>query len=160
MIRLGVGLDALVALREVAGGRAPDLLAAVHAVKLGGADFVVLQATAAKRPLTERDARWLVEAGVLPVHLRIEPDAALVAWAVDVRPAGVVLSGPAGAPPSGNRSARWCPGSTTRVSSSRSTGSGAASAFPGTATAFSCTGLRAAPSCGLCPASRCRPTRS
>lgn len=95
MIRLGVSLDALLALREVAGGRVPDLLAAVHAVRLGGADYVVLRATAARRPTTERDVRWLVEAGVLPLHLTIEPEAALVAWAIEARPAGVVLAGPA-----------------------------------------------------------------
>lgn len=92
MIRLGVGLGAVAAVRQAIGGREPDLAAAAHACKLGGADHVVVRATAAKAPVTERDVAALVEGGVLPVWMSIEPDAALVAWALAAKPAGVVLA--------------------------------------------------------------------
>lgn len=92
MIRLGVGLGAVAAVRQALGGREPDLGAAAHACKLGGADHVVVRATTAKAPVTERDVAALVEGGVLPVWMSIEPDAALVAWALAAKPAGVVLA--------------------------------------------------------------------
>lgn len=92
MIRLGVGLGAVAAVRGSLGGREPDLVAAAHACKLGGADHVVVRVTAAKAPVTERDVAQLVEAAALPVWLSLEPDAALVAWALAAKPAGVVLA--------------------------------------------------------------------
>jgi pyridoxine 5-phosphate synthase len=97
MIRLGVCLDPLTTMRDAFGGRDPDLVAAVHDLRLGGADLVLVRATAAKRPITERDLRLLVEAGTLPIHLAIDPSPALVAWAIAAKPAAVVLPSPAGA---------------------------------------------------------------
>jgi len=92
MIRLGVGLGAIAAVRQGLGGREPDLVAAAHACKLGGADHVVVRVTAAKAPVTERDVASLVDTAALPVWMSFEPDPALVAWALAAKPAGVVLA--------------------------------------------------------------------
>lgn len=94
MIRLGVGLGAIAGLRQALGGREPDLVAAAHAVRLGGGDHGLVRVTVAKAPVTERDVAALVEARTLPVWLAMEPEAALVAWALGAKPAGVVLAGP------------------------------------------------------------------
>ncbi len=92
MIRLGVGLGAIAAVRQTLGGREPDLVAAAHACKLGGADHVVVRVGGAKAPVTERDVASLVEAGALPVWMSLEPDPALVAWALAAKPAGVIVA--------------------------------------------------------------------
>src|SRR5258708_2090947 len=97
MIRVGVGLDPLGQMRHAYGGRHPGLVAAVHDGRLGGADHVLVRLTIGKRPVSERDLRLLIDAGTLPVVVEIEPTAALVAWVVGAKPAGVMLAAAAGA---------------------------------------------------------------
>jgi pyridoxine 5-phosphate synthase len=102
MIGFGVHLELVALLRAARGGQHPDLLAAAHAAHLGGADHVVLPVRADHRRSDERDARRLHESGVLPVHLEIAPTTENVAFATQLRPAGVVLAPePAGDRPAG-----------------------------------------------------------
>jgi pyridoxine 5-phosphate synthase len=102
MIGFGLHLELVALLRATRGGLHPDLLAAAHAAHLGGADHVVVPVRADRRRADERDARHLQESGVLPVHLEIAPTTENVAFATQLRPAGVVLvPEPAGDRPAG-----------------------------------------------------------
>lgn len=90
MIRLGVGLGAVAAVRAALGGVEPDLAAAAHACGLGGADHVVLRLRT-QGPVGPEDVARVCGEGRLPVWLAIEPSPDLVATATRAGVVGAIL---------------------------------------------------------------------
>lgn len=90
MIRLGVGLGAVAAVRAALGGVEPDLAAAAHACGLGGADHLVLRLRT-QGPVRPEDVARVCGGGGLPVWLAIEPTPELVATAGREGVAGAIL---------------------------------------------------------------------
>jgi pyridoxine 5-phosphate synthase len=87
---LVVGLDALCALRELAGRGGPDPVAAATLASLAGCDAVQLGVAEEGRPASEADVRDVSRAA--PVELRIAPTPSLAKVALEARPARVVLA--------------------------------------------------------------------
>src|SRR6187401_2448304 len=91
MIRLGIHLDPVAVLRQAAGGREPDLLAAGHAAMVGGADHVIVCLHSDGRGANEADVRRLRDVLSIPLHVDIEATAASVALMKAIRPEHVCL---------------------------------------------------------------------
>src|SRR4029453_10528660 len=87
---VGVGLDALFALREVSGKLGPDPAAAAMLAGLAGAEAVRLGVCEEGRPVSEADLRDVARAA--PIELRIAPTHSLVKVALEARPVRVVLA--------------------------------------------------------------------
>jgi len=91
MRRLSVCLDALPALREVAGGAQIDLTAASSLAELSGVDALRLGIGEAQRPVDEVDVQTLRRSAHV-LELRMPPTPGLLKIALDVRPDAVLLS--------------------------------------------------------------------
>jgi len=87
--RLIVGLDAVAALREVAG--APALAAAAALASVAGAEAVRLGVTEEGQGVSERDLREVLAVGT-GLELRMAPIPSLIKGALEVRPARVLLA--------------------------------------------------------------------
>ena len=95
MIRLGIHLDPIAALRQAGDGREPDLLAAGHAAMLGGADLVIARLGVTAGPgAAEADLRRLREALGIPLHVEIENAPEALALMRALRPEHVCLVPP------------------------------------------------------------------
>jgi pyridoxine 5-phosphate synthase len=91
VIRLGVNLDHVATLRQARRGRVPDVVAAAHAVLLGGADQVTVHLREDRRHVQDRDVRLLRELVPLPMNLEMAATDEMVAFAVEVKPERVCL---------------------------------------------------------------------
>lgn len=89
MRRLVLGLDALVRLREAAGG--PPLAAAAALASIAGADAVRLGLAEELQSVSERDLREVAATGAA-LELRMAPIPSLVKAALEARPARVMLA--------------------------------------------------------------------
>jgi len=87
---VGVCLDALCALREVAGGGIADLLQVATLLDVAGCDTVQLGVTEDLRPVSEADVRDAARGATC--ELRIAPAPGLVKLALEARPARVLLA--------------------------------------------------------------------
>ena len=91
MIRLGVNLDHVATLRQARRGRHPDLLAAAHAVVIGGADHWVVHLREDRRHVQDRDVRLLRENGAAPLSLELAATSAMTSFAKSIAPDAVCL---------------------------------------------------------------------
>jgi len=89
MRRLVVGLDAVAALREVAG--APPLAAAAALASVAGAESVRLGITEELQGVSERDLREVLAVGT-GLELRMAPIPSLIKAALETRPTRVLLA--------------------------------------------------------------------
>ncbi len=91
MIRLGVNIDHVATVRQARKGHVPDLLAAAHAVVLGGADHVVVHLREDRRHVQDRDVRLLRETLSVPLALEMAATEEMVRVAREVKPDAVCL---------------------------------------------------------------------
>jgi pyridoxine 5-phosphate synthase len=91
VIRLGVNLDHVATLRQARRERVPDVLAAGHAVMLGGADQVTVHLREDRRHVQERDVRLLREALPLPMNLEMAATPEMARFAREAKPERVCL---------------------------------------------------------------------
>lgn len=91
MRALVADLDAVAALREIAGRGDPRLAAIALAAEMNGADAVRLSANEALRPVTEDDL-YDVRRVVRQLELRLAPTPSLLKLALELRPDRVVLA--------------------------------------------------------------------
>lgn len=91
MIRLGVNLDHVATLRQARRGRHPDLLAAAHAIVIGGADHWVVHLREDRRHVQDKDVRLLRENGGAPLALELAATPAMTAFAKSIVPDAVCL---------------------------------------------------------------------
>jgi pyridoxine 5-phosphate synthase len=91
MIRLGVNVDHVATLRQARRGKTPDLLAAAHAVVLGGADHVVVHLREDRRHVQDRDVRLLREQSSVPLSLEMAATDEMVRFAREVKPDSACL---------------------------------------------------------------------
>jgi pyridoxine 5-phosphate synthase len=86
MIRLGVNIDHVATVRQARRARFPELVAAAHAVVLGGAEQVTLHLREDRRHVQDRDVETIREAIEVEMNLEMAATDEMVAFARRVRP--------------------------------------------------------------------------
>jgi pyridoxine 5-phosphate synthase len=91
VIRLGVNIDHVATLRQARRERIPDLVAAAHAVVLGGADQVTMHLREDRRHVQDRDVELIREVVAADLNLEMAATDEMIAFARGVRPDCVCL---------------------------------------------------------------------
>jgi pyridoxine 5-phosphate synthase len=91
MLRLGVNIDHVATLRQARRGRAPELVAAAHAVVLGGAEQVTLHLREDRRHVQDRDLDLIRDGIAVEMNLEMAATEEMVAVARRVKPERVCL---------------------------------------------------------------------
>lgn len=91
MIRLGVNIDHVAALREARKGEVPDTIEAAREAVKGGADGITVHLREDRRHIQDRDVIRLKKILTKPLNLEMSIASSIVKFALKVRPAKVCL---------------------------------------------------------------------
>lgn len=91
MPRLGVNIDHIATIRQARGGIEPDPVWAAVLAELGGADGITVHLREDRRHIQDRDLRLLRETVKVRLNLEAAIEPAIVAIALETRPAQVTF---------------------------------------------------------------------